>query len=49
MPIDEIVRNSAPAIVGLLAAATGLLYTRHIRRQSSRAGRRGARAPGPAE
>jgi hypothetical protein len=36
MPIDEILRNSAPAIGGLLVIATALMGTRFARRSRSR-------------
>ena len=31
--MDELVRDLAPPVVGLLAAGVGLLYGRHIKRQ----------------
>jgi hypothetical protein len=34
MPLDEILRNSAPAIGGLLVTAAALLYARSGRRPS---------------
>lgn len=37
MPLDEIVRNSAPAIGGLLVTAVALFYTQSVRRRLTRA------------
>ena len=34
MPLDEILRNSAPAIGGLLVIAATFLYARSVRRQT---------------
>ncbi|MGZ8285729.1 MAG: hypothetical protein ACXW27_06560 [Allosphingosinicella sp.] len=34
MPLDEILRNSAPAIGGLLVIAATYLYARSVRRQT---------------
>jgi hypothetical protein len=47
--MDEIVSNFAPPVIGLLAAAAGLLYARHIRRQAERRRQSRAHAPRPAE
>ena len=47
--MDELVKDLAPPVVGLLAAAAGLLYARHIKRQSARARRAGEAAAHPAE
>jgi hypothetical protein len=47
--MDELVSNFAHPLVGLLAAAIGLLHARHIRRQAERRRQSGAHAPRPAE
>jgi hypothetical protein len=49
MPIDEVLSNLAPAIIGLLAAAVGLLYARRLRGEAERARRDRIAAARPAE
>lgn len=49
MPLDEILRNSAPAIGGLLVAAAGLALTHFERRRSRRRREEAARVAKPAE
>jgi hypothetical protein len=50
MPLDEILRNSAPAIGGLLVAAAGLAFAHFERRKLRRRREEAARAAGkPAE
>ena len=44
---DELLRNLAPAIVGLAAAAIGLVYAKGIKRRSAR--RRAPSRPEAAE
>lgn len=34
MPLDEILRNSAPALGGLLVIAATYFHARHVRRQT---------------
>lgn len=48
MPLDEILRNLAPAIGGLLVAVVGLAFARFSRRPVRGPGRPPA-APHPAE
>jgi hypothetical protein len=45
MPLDEILRNSAPAIGGLLVAAAALAATRFARRSRPRGPATSARHP----
>jgi hypothetical protein len=49
MPLDEIIRNSAPAIGGLLVAAVGLAFARFSRRPHSQRESDTGSAPHPAE
>jgi hypothetical protein len=49
MPLDEILRNSAPAISGLLVIAATFLYARIVRRQTQNACRARPAAHHPAE
>ncbi|MEA3065319.1 MAG: hypothetical protein QOJ27_1771 [Sphingomonadales bacterium] len=49
MPLDEILRNSAPAIGGLLVTAAAFLYARSVRRQTHKAQARHPAAHHPAE
>lgn len=47
--MDELVSNFAPPAVGLLVAALGLLYARHVRRQAASQRELHGPEPRPAE
>ena len=49
MPVDEILRNSAPAIGGLLVAAAALASMRLARRTRARERKARLSVPNPAE
>lgn len=49
MPLDEILRNSAPAIGGLLVAAAALASARFVRRSEPRRTEAAISAHHPAE
>jgi hypothetical protein len=47
--MGDVLSNLAPAIIGLAAAALGLLYARYLRREAERARRTRIGAARPAE